>query len=427
MRATYGRRLREISNRPVGGTSSANLYVQAIRWASDRLNAPDDNPNRPGVIAFVHPNSLSNATSLAGMRAALRDEFIDIYVVNLLGDAMKSGDEFRREGDKIFGAGSRNGVQITVLVRNPHKDQTAPASLHYAQVPEYSRLHEKFDWLTDLRDVTSDRFQIVPVTKGHDWVNLTDGTFQTLLPVCSTAKKGHNTEVAVAEHATGVKTNCDVYVYSFSREKLESKIRQLIEAYQLARESMELGSTIDELTKNDHLESIKWTETLKQSLRNDEDIYFDESRIREVLYRPFTKIWLYEDARILSRVKTISGMLPREREREESSSRLKTIAAPSQPSRQIASATSTSWAQTKAGHEPSRGGGDLDHGDLQHDLSSNSDRSDPRPSNDRGIEADPDAPPLDAMTPFTLLGGSGRGSVGAGCSPWRVGLCPPVV
>ena len=108
VRDTYGTRHREITGRGAG-PSSGNLYVEALRWACDRLDNPDGDRTRPGIVAFVHPNSLSNAPSLIGMRAALRDEFSDIYVVNLLGDAMKSGDEYRREGDKIFGQGSRNG------------------------------------------------------------------------------------------------------------------------------------------------------------------------------------------------------------------------------------------------------------------------------------------------------------------------------
>ena len=47
---------------------------------------------------------------------------------------------------------------------------------------------------------------------------------------------------------------------------------------------------------------------LKKSLRRGHKIEFDESRILEVLYRPFTKLWLYEDDRILSSVKTVSRM-----------------------------------------------------------------------------------------------------------------------
>ena len=187
------------------------------------------------MIAFIHPNSLCNATSLAGMRAALRDEFTDIYVANLLGDAMKSGDEFRREGDKIFGAGSRSGVQITVLVRNPDKPPNEPATLHYAQVPEYSTLQQKFDWLDTLSDVTNPFTETVPVNDTHDWMNISDGTFNDLLPVCELGWT-QDQNVAVESHALGVATNCDTYVYSFSRNELVMKLQLLIDAYNDAYE-----------------------------------------------------------------------------------------------------------------------------------------------------------------------------------------------
>ncbi len=309
VRDSYGKRHREVTGKGAG-KSAGNLYVQAIRWASDRLNHPRGK-SQPGVIAFIHPNSLSNATSLAGMRAALRDEFTDIYVVNLLGDAMKSGDEFRREGDKVFGAGSRNGVQITVLVRNPSKSAAGSAVLHYAEVPECSTLQQKFDWLAELGDVTTNggEFEMVPLNDTHDWVNITDGTFNDLLPVCEIGK--HNTDTAVDLHVLGLATNCDTYVYSFSRDELMSKIHDLIDAYTNAYTlHHDLGLTLEECTENTDLAVIKWTDTLKQSLKKGEEITFDESRIREALYRPFTKLWLYEDDRILSSVKTVSAMFP---------------------------------------------------------------------------------------------------------------------
>ncbi len=315
VRATYGKRHRQVTGKASGGNSAGNLYVEAIRWASDRL-ANAANPQSSGkVLAFIHPNSLSNATSLAGMRATLRDEFTDIYVVNLRGDAMKSGDEFRREGDKIFGAGSRNGVQITLLVRNPQKDLAQPATLHYATVPEYSKLPQKFDWLFNLGDVTSNQFETVPVNETHDWVNLTDGTFDQMMPVCEIGVKGRSTETAVTSHARGLATSLDTYVYSFTRQALINRVRRLIDAYEEARMLYELGESLADITENVELDSIKWTDTLKASLRKKEVIEFDETRIREVLYRPFTKLWLYEDHRILSSVKTVAAMFPRERER----------------------------------------------------------------------------------------------------------------
>ena len=113
-------------------------------------------------------------------------------------------------------------------------------------------------------------------------------------------------------------TNCDVYVYSFSRADLSARMRRLIDAYNDALELAEAGCTVEECTGNDELDRIKWTGTLKQSLRREEPITFDESRIREVLYRPFTKLWLYEDDRIVSSVKTISAMFPKGEQEVES-------------------------------------------------------------------------------------------------------------
>ncbi|MXX41960.1 MAG: DEAD/DEAH box helicase [Acidimicrobiales bacterium] len=310
VRDTYSRRHREVTGRGAGGSAVGNLYVEAIRWASDRLDTPELAEARPGIIAFVHPNSLSNAPSLTGMRSVLRDEFSSIYVVNLLGDAMKSGDEYRREGDKVFGQGSRNGVQITILVRNPDRDPADPATLRYAEVPEHSGLRQKFEWLADLSDVTSNRFAEVPDNDAHDWVNLTDGSFSELLPVLDAGPKGSSENSLLFDSALGAKTQCDSYVYSFSRTALIEKVTALVDTYERARHAMERGASFDVVTVNDALETIKWTDTLKSSLKKGLIIEFDERRIREVLYRPFTKLWLYEDHRILSRAKAASDLFP---------------------------------------------------------------------------------------------------------------------
>ena len=148
----------------------------------------------------------------------------------------------------------------------------------------------------------------MPVNDNHDWVNISDGTFNDLLPVCDS---GRTQYVAVEVHASGVKTNCDTYVYSFSKDELAAKVKDLIDAYNDAHVlHHDLGMSLEECTANTDLGIIKWTDTLKQSLKKGEVIEFDESRIREVLYRPFTKLWLYEDDRILSSVKTVSAMFP---------------------------------------------------------------------------------------------------------------------
>ena len=402
VRDTYGKRHKEITGRGAG-PSSGNLYVQAFRWACDRLDSPDGDRTRPGIVAFVHPNSLSNAPSLIGMRAALREEFSDIYAVNLLGDAMKSGDEYRREGDKIFGQGSRNGVQITVLVRNPDKDPAQPAELHYATVPKYSTREKKFAWLGQLEDVTSDQFETVPVNDAHNWINLTDGSFDELLAVCAVGPPDQRGDTAVTDHARGLATSCDTYVYSFTYDDLVSKMTALIDAYENARHLVAKGTSIEDATRNDELEAIKWTHKLKQSLKNGQEIEFDEARIREVLYRPFTKLWLYEDHRILSQAKATSDLFPRpdaatsERGggQELSAWHHPTTGRSSERSRPTASPTCAQPERTSP-HGSSHGS-DHDLICIEHDIPSAGNRHDARYSRSQGIPTDQSPTTLEAI------------------------------
>ena len=314
---TYGAKHREVTGRAPGGNAAGNLYVKALRWCSDRVLPNTQRGDHPAIIGLVHPNSLTDGTSLAGVRATLRDEYTDIYVINLRGNAFKQGDERQREGDPVFGEGTRNGTQITFLVRNPSKNPDQPATLHYAQVPDYMSLDQKWVWLENVWDIISPLLEKVPVTSRHDWINLSDGTFEELLPICDTDKK--NPLVAFTQHARGVGTSCDFYVYSFDRQTLIEKVKRLIDAYEDALDWYEdypRKDVFDEATANDRLDEIKWTTTLKTSLKQRKDIIFDVSRIREVLYRPFTKLYLYEDDRILSAVKTVSAMFPRDEEEQ---------------------------------------------------------------------------------------------------------------
>ena len=158
----------------------------------------------------------------------------------------------------------------------------------------------------------------MPANDNHDWVNLTDGSFDDLLPVCDSGSTHQIGQTVATDHALGAKTNCDAYVYSFSYDDLASRISDLIDAYDSALARVQSApaksrqAIIDQITENTQhsLRAIKWTHTLKQSLKSGEEIEFDKSRIREVLYRPFTKLWLYEDHRILSQAKATSDLFP---------------------------------------------------------------------------------------------------------------------
>ena len=281
---------------------------------------PRTKSEKPSIIVLVHPSSLSINPSLTGVRAALRDEFSDIYVINLRGDATKSGDEWEIEGDKVFGQHSRNGVQVTILVHDPHRLGPNRAALHYAEVPPYLKLDEKFQWLSELGDISSKQFDEVPVNDNHDWVNVGDESFSELpMPMCQSASESDATS-AIRLHARGIATSCDTYVYGFSKSAVLQNVKRLIRAYEDAlSRHVEDGNSVEEVTRNDDLSAIKWTAALKQTLRRKERIRFEPERIRKVLYRPFVSLWLYDDDRILSQSKAAAAIFS---EREDPGSRL---------------------------------------------------------------------------------------------------------
>ncbi len=311
---TYVHEHRKIDGKTAGGNAAGNLFVSAFRWATDRIVKNSD--NLPSIIAFVSPNSLTDGTSLAGMRKTLRDEFSDIFVVNLRGNAYKQGEERRKENSNVFGRTTRNGVQITFLVRNPHKVKSdGVGNLHFAMVPERFNLVSKFEWLSQMCDPNSEIFQEVPVTSQHDWIDLRNPEFDNLLHVCS-PKLGAGNEWLVDFHCRGIATSLDSYAYAFSKEELRKKILRLIEEFGRCRkqydESEPTEEALNRVIASSSISSIKWTDTLKKTLRTRKMLSFDETKIREVLYRPFTKCFVYEDFDIISAGKSASKLFPRE-------------------------------------------------------------------------------------------------------------------
>ncbi|MDV2994290.1 MAG: hypothetical protein N4J56_003944 [Chroococcidiopsis sp. SAG 2025] len=79
MRETY------IRNSQARKTKAYDLYARFLRWASDRLG-------ENGIIAFVSNNSFIDARTYDGLRKVIAEEFNEIYIINLKGNARTSGD-----------------------------------------------------------------------------------------------------------------------------------------------------------------------------------------------------------------------------------------------------------------------------------------------------------------------------------------------
>ena len=109
-------------------------YVRAYRWATDRLRGDD------GVIAFMTPNGWLAGSAFVGFRKVIEKDFDSIYIYNLRGD--QNSGNWKNEGEKVFGGGSKVGICIMMLVR--HRGHSGKAKIRYIQTEDKMKRLAKF-------------------------------------------------------------------------------------------------------------------------------------------------------------------------------------------------------------------------------------------------------------------------------------------
>lgn len=260
-----------------------NSYIQALRWASDRVESG-------GVIGFVTPSSYLTGNAEAGVRACLYEEFTDIWVFNLRGN-VKNKETWKQEGGKIFGSGSREGVAITILVKNPTKKG---CTIHYKAVPDYMTREEKLDMVQNT-NLSKDWDTIKP-DRYTDWLNQRGKTgekFQTYTAMGSKeGKHGKTDRVLFNQYTVGTSTGRDAWVYNSSPTTLKDNMRRCIDY---------CNSQNPDVFKIDPKQTA-WNPKLSTELRKlISFLQFNKQHIRPALYRPFSKRLLYFDPVFITR------------------------------------------------------------------------------------------------------------------------------
>ncbi len=98
--------------------------------------------------------------------------------------------------------------------------------------------------------------------------------------------------------SNGVKTNRDAWACNFSRNALTENMRKMIDTYNTHvlkwpyRENRDVE--IDDFVVNDDTK-ISWSRDLKLDLKRGKIAAYEESKVRNSLYRPFTKSRLFFD------------------------------------------------------------------------------------------------------------------------------------
>ncbi len=263
-------------------TKQYDMYKRFIRWASDRLTGD-------GIIAFITNRAYIDTRQDDGFRQVAAEEFTDIYLLDL-GSDVRRNPKISGTTHNVFGI--QTGVAIGFFVRD--KARLGECSIHYARREDAETAKEKLAYLraAQMDEIAFEK--IVPDTKSN-WLNQSNSNFERLLTLANRQTKytkfASDERAVFKRYSMGVVTNRDDWTYDFDGEQLSKKVRAIIDAYEESR-SVYGGN---EFSNSDLGTDIKWTRDLKRQLRIDKPNTFQESKIRQTLFRPFVSKALYFD------------------------------------------------------------------------------------------------------------------------------------
>ena len=267
-------------------------YVKAIRWASDRIS-------EDGVVAFVTNNGFLDGVAFDGMRKRLAEEFDAIYILDLGGNVRKN-PKLSGTTHNVFGI--QVGVSINFFIKKAD-NTNSQTQIFYACVDEFWRKEDKYNHLNLKLHYQNVEWERMTPDKRNTW--LTEGLhaeFDTFIPMGNKkmkAAKGAATGVIFKTYSLGVSTNRDAWVYNFNRNVLTENISKMIQTYnaEIARwgQRTDQNANLDDFVVSDD-EKIKWSRNLKRELKRNRIAEYAEHKVRNSLYRPFTKSNLFFDS-----------------------------------------------------------------------------------------------------------------------------------
>ena len=325
--------------------SLSDPYIKAIRWASDRVIL-----NGEGIVAFVTNNAFLDSLACDGVRKHLAEEFDEIRIVDLGGNVRKnpklSGTThnvfgiqvgvsvnffIRRKGSaRASRAGSGASPERSSKVREGGAPSPAPeagalpgrfAQIFYHAVPGDWRRTQKYDWLEKMGDVDKVPWQEITPDKRHNWIQTgLREDFETFLPLGDRDALGNSlTPPIFKTFGRGLETTRDAWMYNFDRAALALNVERTAGYYndQVRRWSkLRNKPAVDEFVDNDPTR-ISWSSSLKQHLQRCDEVEFDTRNIRQSLYRPFGRQYLYFDKVLNHRQGCFAAALPNETSESE--------------------------------------------------------------------------------------------------------------
>ena len=251
-------------------TKQYDMYKRFIRWASDRL--ADD-----GIIGFVSNSAFLDARQDDGFRKVAAEEFSELWVIDLKGNARTSGERRRQEAGNIFEDKIRVGVAIYFLIR---KQGAQGFRVFYSAVDDYATARDKTRYIRDNSLLSFEFAEIAPDARSN-WLNQSNSDFEQLIPLADRRSKPDqrvdDNQGVFKLTALGVNTARDEWVYDFDARTLRNKALFFADAYN------------DLLDKKDEPINpvIKWSEATRNHFIRGRRIVYNEKWLTRLVYRPF--------------------------------------------------------------------------------------------------------------------------------------------
>ena len=278
-------------------------YIKAFRWASDRLDKKEG-----GIIGFVTNGNWLDGNAQNGMRKCLEREFSAIYVFNLRGNCRTSGEIRRKEGDGIFGLGSRTPIAITILVKKP-KASDETARIYYHDIGDYLSREEKLRIIRNMGDISNPLMQWASITPDQhgDWFNKRSEQFKLFTPLGDKDDKKNKKTLFVPYYSNGLKTQRDPWCYNSSLPIVEKSAKEQIDFYNEQREKL-AKKEITDVDYSTH--KISWTAAVLSDIQKNKPYNIQDCQFRESVYRPFFKQHLLYYRALNERMYQIPRLFP---------------------------------------------------------------------------------------------------------------------
>ena len=245
-------------------------FIKFIRFGQWRIERTGK-----GILAFITNNTYIDGITHRRMRQSLMETFTDIYILDLHGSSKKK--EKAPDGTKdenVFDI--QQGVAIGIFVKEPGK--AGLARVHHAELwgsreSKYAILAEKDVSGLEWRDPrpAPEHFFFVPKDLG---MQAEYGAYWSLTDIFPVQQNG-------------LKTDRDELFFDFDRTTLEKRMRTFYSPAGLEPDFRGMYS-VEDSTSYDLL-------TRRQNTT------FNQANIRQCLYRPFDRRWLYYAPALTSR------------------------------------------------------------------------------------------------------------------------------